>query len=177
MNKYSIERAMQNHKITDYKWINASDIQVANWVRMKCTYGCRDFGKAVCPPNTPPVEQCRDFVNEYTNALIIRFKLKADKNSNPNPQASEITKTMLSLERAIFLAGHHKTFLFNFDCCTLCKDCVSSKELCKIPKNSRPSPEAFAIDVFGTVRQADFPIDVVTEEAQEVNRYALILVE
>lgn len=177
MDKQTVENTLIEHQIDDFKWIKADSIQVANWVRMKCTYGCRDFGKAVCPPNTPSVEQCKDFISEYSNALIIRFKMQADKNSTTHPEAQNITKTMLSIERAIFLAGHHKTFMFNFDCCTLCKECVSSKELCKVPKNSRPSPEAFAIDVFGTVRQAGFPIEVVTNETQEVNRYALILVE
>jgi predicted metal-binding protein len=42
---------------------------------------------------------------------------------------------------------------------------------------ARPCPEALAVDVFSTVRRAGFPIEVLTEYNQEMNRYALLLVE
>ena len=39
------------------------DVVVAEWVRMKCLYGCDDGGKyRTCPPNAPPVDQIRRVV-------------------------------------------------------------------------------------------------------------------
>jgi predicted metal-binding protein len=42
---------------------------------------------------------------------------------------------------------------------------------------SRPCPEALGVDVFSTVRNAGFPIEVLTGFDQEMNRYAFLLVE
>ena len=33
------------HGYTDYCWINPADIVVAQWVRMKCTFGCAEYGR------------------------------------------------------------------------------------------------------------------------------------
>ena len=42
---------------------------------------------------------------------------------------------------------------------------------------ARPSPEALAVDVFGTVRSLGFPIEVLSDYDQTMNRYAFLLVE
>lgn len=41
----------------------------------------------------------------------------------------------------------------------------------------RPSPEGMAVDVYTTVRQFGFPIQVLADYAQAMNRYAFLLVE
>jgi hypothetical protein len=38
-------------------------------------------------------------------------------------------------------------------------------------------PEALAVDVFSTVRQVGYPIEVLTEYPQAMNRYAFLLIE
>ncbi|UCE57072.1 MAG: hypothetical protein JSV31_15050 [Desulfobacterales bacterium] len=50
------------------------------------------------------------------------------------------------------------------------------KEDCKYPRIARPSPEAMAVDVYSTVRQFGFPIHVLSEYSQEMNRYAFLLI-
>ena len=177
MNKNEIEGLLNNYSFNEYKWINAKNIKVANWVRMKCTYGCPDYGKAVCPPNTPAVEQCREFINEYQDVIIIRFSFEADKNNYPKIFSDEITNKLLKLESEIFLKGYYKVFTLNQNCCILCNECAKTKVDCKNPKSSRPSPEAFAVDVYATVRSVGFPINVVGREKQIINRYAFVLVE
>jgi predicted metal-binding protein len=41
---------------------------------------------------------------------------------------------------------------------------------------ARPCPEALGVDVFSTLRKAGFPIEVLTEYGQKMNRYAFLLV-
>jgi predicted metal-binding protein len=42
---------------------------------------------------------------------------------------------------------------------------------------SRPTPEALGIDVYSTVRKAGYPIQVLFEYSQKMNRYAFLLIE
>jgi len=64
-----------------------------------------------------------------------------------------------------------------FDSCNICEDCPGEKEKCKEPKLSRPTPEAMSIDVFATVRQVGYPIEVLSEYTQKMNRYAFLMIE
>jgi predicted metal-binding protein len=54
---------------------------------------------------------------------------------------------------------------------------TSCREDCKNPRLMRPSPEGMAVDVFATVRQFGFPIQVLSDYTQAMNRYAFLLVE
>ncbi len=48
----------------DAKIINASDIAVGNWVRLKCQYGCNGYGKKLtCPPYSPRPEETRKMLS------------------------------------------------------------------------------------------------------------------
>jgi predicted metal-binding protein len=162
---------------TDFKWICAKDIIVAHWVRVKCTFGCSDYGLGTCPPNTPTVEDCESFFKEYDKAIIIRLKKNADKNSYPSDWSREMTDKLLDIERDIFLKGFHKVFLLNQTCCTLCKDCSGNRIDCKDKSRSRPSPESFAVDVYNTVRNAGLDLNVINHNPGEMARIAILLIE
>jgi predicted metal-binding protein len=84
---------------------------------------------------------------------------------------------LLEMEKAAFLAGHHKAFLLFMDECHICDDCPGIRTDCKFPQLSRPCPEGLGVDVFSTVRRLGFPIDVLTEYTQEMNRYSFLMVE
>jgi len=176
-NKETIELIIQKHDFIDFKWINPKDIIVAQWVRVKCIFGCSDYGLGTCPPNTPPVNECEKFFKEYESGLIIRLNKYADKDSYPSDWSKEMTNQLLKIEREIFLSGHQKVFLLNQTCCSLCKECSGNRLDCKDKKNSRPSPESFAVDVYQTVRNAGLEIDVVSENPAEMNRIAILLIE
>jgi predicted metal-binding protein len=175
--KEKIEAILRNQHLNDYTWINPSDIVVSNWVRVKCTFGCADYGLGTCPPNTPSVSDCDSFFKEYESALIIRLTKFADKDSYPSDWSKEITNKLLNIEREIFLSGFQKVFLLNQTCCTLCKDCSGNRFDCKDKTRSRPSPESFAVDVYKTVRNAGLKINVVVQNPAEINRIAILLIE
>jgi predicted metal-binding protein len=130
-----------------------------------------------CPPNTPSVEDCQAFFGEYSNAVIIRLNKWADKNSYPSDWSRDMTTKLLEMERQLFLSGYPKAFLLNQTCCSLCNDCPGNRYDCKDKKNSRPSPEAFAVDVYQTVQNVGMEINVVAESPAEMNRIAILLTD
>jgi predicted metal-binding protein len=177
MNKEKIEAYIQEIGFSDFKWIKPAEISVAQWVRVKCTFGCSDYGLGTCPPNTPTVQECRDFFNEYTDGLVIRLTKTADKNNYPSDWSREVTGQLLELERKIFLEGFHKAFLLNQTCCSLCKDCSGNRLNCRDKSKSRPSPESFAVDVYKTVRAIGMELNVVKENPSEIHRFAILLID
>jgi len=172
-----IESILTKQGLSDFKWINPKEIVVAQWVRVKCTFGCSDYGLGTCPPNTPLVSECDRFFKEYENGLIIRLNKFADKNAYPADWSREMTNKLLDIEREIFLSGYQKAFLLNQTCCTLCKDCTGNRISCKDKTRSRPSPEGFAVDVYQTVRNAGFDINVVAVNPADISRIAILLIE
>jgi len=173
-----LEMLFAKHGIQDFKWIEPHNIVVAQWVRMKCAFGCPDYGKnASCPPNTPSVAECRQFFNEYRAAVIFHFPKVVDKPEDRKGWSKKINGALLKMESEVFLSGYQKAFLLFMDSCGLCAECASVKSECKIPKLARPSPEGMAVDVFSTVRQCGFPINVLNDYSQAMNRYAFLLVE
>ncbi len=177
-NHAELEALFAKHGYTDFKWIKPKDIVVSQWVRMKCTFGCANYGRnASCPPNVPPVSECRRFFDEYSTAVILHFEKKVDKPEDRHAWSIGVNQELLKLERAVFLSGHQRAFLLFMDSCSLCADCPGVREECKNPKSARPSPESMAVDVFSTVRQYDYPIEVLSDYSQAMNRYAFLLIE
>jgi predicted metal-binding protein len=187
-----LEVVFKEHGYSDFKWIKPKDIVVANWVRMKCAYGCATYGRnASCPPNVPSVSECRQFFDEYSTAAIFHFAHSLEKPEDRREWGREIDTRLLKLERDVFLSGYPKTFLLFADICRLCNGCRGDKDYsapgsarparervqCKNPKSARPTPEAMAVDVFSTASQCGYPIEVLTDYAQQMNRYALLLIE
>ena len=173
-----LETLFTQHDYTDFKWIKGKDIVVSQWVRFKCIYGCSSYGqKGSCPPNNPSVPECRDFFTEYEDVAVFHFEKRCDKPEDRHKWSKHVNKKLLKLEREVFLAGHRRAFLLFMDECGFCKECGKSREHCKHPKDSRPSPEGLAVDVFKTVQIIGYPIEVLKDYDQTMNRYAFLLVE
>ena len=153
--------------VRDVLVISPSDVTTAEWVRLKCRYGCGGYGQClVCPPFTPTPDQMRKVLDAYTRAILIHFE----------PEA-EIKAMVAELERQIFLGGAWKAFGVGAGPCYFCKSCAVEEGQCRHPERARPSMEACGIDVFSTVRRAGLPIEVVRTTRQCPNYYGLILVD
>jgi predicted metal-binding protein len=160
------------------RWTSGSEVQVRQWVRFKCMFGCDSYGKkGGCPPAVPDVPECRTLFSEYDQILVMRFSTKLDDPEDRKAWCHKRNAKLLKLEREVFFSGYHKVFLLEMDECRICKDCAASRVDCKKPKLARPSPEALAVDVFSTVRSLGFPIEVLTKYDQTMNRYSFLLVE
>jgi len=173
-----VEAILARHGYTDFKGIDPKSIVVAQWVRMKCMFGCSHYGQcASCPPNIPSVAECRKFFDEYDRAVILHFQKVVDKPEDRWPWTKQVNSKLLEVEREVFLSGYQKAFLLFMDSCDLCVDCVAQRADCKNPTLTRPTPEAMAVDVFATARQFGYPIEVLSDYAQAMNRYAFLLIE
>jgi predicted metal-binding protein len=147
----------------------------ATWVRLRCQYGCSEYGQCLtCPPYSPTPETTRKMLDEYETAIL----LHSDDWDVPRAVAR-------ALEPKIFLAGYYKAFAFLCGPCWLCKKCAglkarkdaAARPACLHPDQARPAMEAAGIDVFATARAAGLPIEVVRAEKCPQNYYALVLVE
>jgi len=176
--KNKVDAVLHSHKYTDYKWIDPQEIVVAQWVRMKCMFGCGEYGRgAACPPNTPPVPQCERFFKEYSDAIILHFEGLMDKPEDRHAWSARINAKLVKLERAVFLAGFERAFLLFMDSCCFCKECSGNRETCEQPRMARPAPEAMAVDVYSTVRKFGFEINVRTDSNQKMDRFAFLMVQ
>ena len=181
MNKndiHKIEELARQFGAEECKWTSGEDVQVGQWVRFKCMFGCESYGKkGGCPPAVPSVSECRTLFSEYEHILVMRLSTRLDDPKDRKTWCHKKNARLLKLEREVFLSGYHKAFLLEMDECRMCKDCEPLRIDCKKPKLARPSPEALAVDVFSTVRDLGFPIDVLSEHDQTMNRYSFLLVE
>ena len=165
MDKYSgyVQKALQMGA-QDAKLIEPKSVVTAEWVRLKCQYGCHSYGRNLsCPPHSPTPEQTRRVLDEYQHAILI------DSGRYP-----KIVRIIPALERAVFLDGFHKVLGFAAGPCTLCEKCT---KYCGHPHEARPSMEACGIDVYTTVRDHGFTINVVREETCERHYFGLLLVD
>jgi predicted metal-binding protein len=146
------------------KIIPASSIRTAEWVRLKCQFGCGGYGGCLtCPPHSPTPSQTREAVKRYRHALLVH-----------GHEWGNVSGIVVSLERAIFLDGFHKAFAMGSGPCELCRSCP---ETCRHPEKARPSMEACGIDVFATVRANGFPIEVVRRKNRKGDYYGVVLIE
>ncbi|MBW6464173.1 MAG: DUF2284 domain-containing protein [Bacillota bacterium] len=173
-----LEKIFDVFGFTDYRWIKPPNIEVAHWVRFKCIFGCSSYGKkGTCPPQVPSVEECRAFFNDYSEAVIFHFAKKVEKPKDRVPWSKEVSKKLIKLEREVFWSGYHKAFVLFMDECRLCNECTGTRESCINKDDARPGPESLAVDVFSTVRSVGYPIEVLKNYDDEMNRYAFLMVE
>ncbi len=145
---------------------------------MKCQFGCPGYDKNLsCPPNTPPISECREFFNEYEKAVLFHFAITAKEPEDRFPWSRKTNEKLLKIEQEVFFSGCYKAFTLLVNDCLICEECVTNRADCKFPKALRPVPESMGVDVFGTARRFGYPIEVLTKHTDEMNRYAILLVE
>jgi len=153
------------------KVIDPHSVVTAEWVRMKCQFGCPGFGmRLCCPPYTPTPDQTQKVINSYKKAILIH------RNIGKGERTKGFNEAIVRLEIEIFLNGYYKAWSMGSGPCRLCKECDPTG-ICKHGYEARPSMEACGIDVFKTARDNGFPIEVVRTRKEERNIFGLILVE
>ncbi|MDD3344845.1 MAG: DUF2284 domain-containing protein [Candidatus Omnitrophica bacterium] len=144
--------------------IPAKSIVVAEWVRMKCQFGCDGFGQSLtCPPYSPAPDFTRRMLSFYKNALLVHGGAYAN-----------IHEIIPMLEQEIFLDGYHKAFGMGAGPCQLCAKCA---KFCRHTDKTRPSLEACGIDVYSTVRNNGYPIKVLKDSSCRGNYYGIVLID
>ena len=156
--------------------VPAGSVVAAEWVRMKCLYGCDEPGLArTCPPNgAPSVEQTQRVLEWYEEAILLGVgPIVGEERSDA--ESRRLNDTALALERELFLAGFHKAWTMGAGPCDLCAFCRAG-EPCPAAESARRSMEACGVDVFTTVRTAGWEIETVKAKDDEYRYFALALV-
>ena len=186
MKKYDremdIETLLRNLKRIhpDFKLISVDKVKIGEWSRWKCKYGCKAFGKHLnCPPYVPSPEETRRLIMCYERAIVARFDAKPNKGVLPShihhflwDAIKELYDKMYELERYAFLSGYYKAFAMVGLCCAYCPECIPEQEqvdlmdhavkrFCVHQHKMRPGMEACGIDVFTTVRNAGYEVEVL----------------
>lgn len=171
----------QRHGIQGIQLIKTSQIVVAQWVRLKCRYGCDQYNTNwCCPPATVTVKEARDILNEYKRALLLWGETDNPhyyrNNSKKRRRQIQFWKGTVAIERELFLLGFHKAFGLTSESCALCKKCVYP-ENCLFPKEKRPSVESFSIDIFQTLNRLGKKAKVAQKIEDHHSYYSIILLE
>ncbi len=182
----------------DLHLVSTEIIVVADWVRLKCKYGCENYGKHLCcPPFTPTPQETRAVLSEYRHAVLARFEIKPDSKLPAkhamralNNSVAKMQKTIADLEKAAFLAGYYKAFGMNAIPCALCDTCILDeiqkkdqpvfdldRIKCRNKQIMRPSMESLGIDVFKTVKNAGFKPRVLKDSKENVELFGLLLLD
>lgn len=173
-----LQRIFSDAGFSDFRWIDPAEIVVAQWVRMKCMFGCNEYGRnASCPPNTPAVDECRKFFNEFRLGVLFHIPIRLDDPEQRHTWSREVNRALLEVERQVFINGYQKVFLLFMDNCALCRECANSRGHCRNRKLARPTPEGMGVDVFATVAKFGYPLAVLPDYDQEMNRYAFLMIE
>lgn len=163
--KIEIRNLCREKKAINSKFIDPKSITIGCWTRFKCQYGCSAYNTNLCcPPYSPTPDETKKVIADYNLALLIHFGGDI-----------KVSKTIVQIEREVFLKNYHKVISFVAGPCTLCKECSLSE--CDFPKLARPSMEACGIDVYSTARNNGFPINVLKSKDEERNHYGLLLIE
>jgi predicted metal-binding protein len=166
------------------KPIPAKDIVVSNWVRFKCRYGCKGYGKHLgCPPYTPSPQETKAMVNEYETGLLLRFEgVPGHPSFGPDDIPEDfhhfysdlirwVNTTVHIIEKTAFYDGFYKAFGFGGYPCIYCEECIaeqcegpvdeSMRRKCRHMDLVRPSMEAAGMDVFATAKKVGWELSTI----------------
>jgi predicted metal-binding protein len=134
---------------------------------LKCRWGCEDYFRESirCHSRGTTLEERMAMVKQYTCILLVH-----------SPNAREVSRAVLEIERTAFLDGFYFAFALRF--CNLCRTCaVSQGEPCPTPEKVRPCDQSFGLDIFKTVRNLGLPCEVLQGKNDLQNRYGLVLID
>ena len=156
-------------------------IDVAEWVRLKCQFGCSQYNTNwCCPPASPDLVKVRAVLQEYSQALLLigSRQCKDFYLNNAKRRAEQVRswKEVVGIERQLFLEGYDKAISLVSSSCALCKKCTYP-EACRFPKERRPPIEAFSIDLIGTLDKLRMRTPVAQNTDESFKYYAIILLE
>ena len=182
------------HIHSDFKLFSTDKVEVGDWVRWRCRYGCKAYGKHLnCPPYVPSPEETRKLIRCYERAIVARFDAKPDLDVPPShihhflwDAIKVFYDTMFEMERHAFLSGYYKAFAMVGLCCAYCNECIperenfldhAAKRFCVHQHKMRPGMEACGIDVFKTVRNAGYEVEVLTSPYEKITFFGSLLLE
>lgn len=130
------------------KVTTTSAIVVGEWVRLKCEYGCPDYGKSrTCPPYTPDAKRMREILKEFKYSIFFTGYSHED-----------VRKIGVAILKYCYDLRIFKVFPLLSGRCRLCDRCTPHS--CRHPQLAYPSLEACSIDVFETANRINLNLQM-----------------
>lgn len=201
--QFLVKLALENGA-ADAKIIPANKVVVEDRVALKCKVGCNHYGKTLaCPPYTPSAEEFRKIVSEYSYALFMKFKSKAEADpevlkklmvAETDPTVPKEIKekaaqfwqawkddkrkmlqSVVDLEKAAMSKGYSLAIAFVSGHCQLCEKCNTETRICVHPNLARWSEDAVGVNVKKTAKNAGIQVSFPFEKNPE--SFALLLID
>ncbi len=178
----ALEEEARKAGAADTRWINVASIPKGVWTRMKCQFGCEQYGKCLCcPPYIPSLSDMERFLNEYTTGLLVKYTISVTEEKCRNWKSvdrkinNDLLRLVVRIERAAMMKNYYKAFALKAGRCALCEVC--NLKHCVHPDLARPSMEACGIDVFALAKENGFDTRMYTGAVKEISVYGLVLLE
>jgi len=201
--QFLVKLALENGA-ADAKIIPANKVVIEDRVVLKCKLGCTHYGKTLaCPPYTPSAEEFRKIVSEYSYALFMKFKSKAEADpevlkkimvAETDPTVPKEVKekaakfwadwkddkrkmlqSVVDLEKAAMSKGYSLAIAFVSGHCQLCEKCNTETRICVHPNLARWSEDAVGVNVRKTANNAG--IQVSFPFVKNPESFALLLID
>lgn len=134
---------------------------------LKCRWGCQpyDENNIRCSTRGTTFQERVEIIKQYSHILLVH-----------SHNDHELSQAVLEIEKAAFHDGYY--FSFAIRTCHWCKECsVLKGEPCPTPQKVRPCDQSFGINVFKTVTNLGFPINVLQNKGDVQNRYGFVLID
>ncbi len=147
------------------KIIHIKNITLANWVRLKCQFGCPYYGKRfTCPSATPTSDEMAEILMDYEKAIVVEMK-----------KSSEVHDAVLNIENRYKQKGFHKAFALDALPCNLCEICTIDTH-CAYPEKARPTLQACGIDVPQTMSNIGWDFAIAYQGCTEEHSVGMVLI-
>jgi hypothetical protein len=167
---------------SDAKKVDIASVKLAAWPRMKCQFGCPNYGKTLCcPPYTPELPFMKQFIGEYKNGIIIQYTVTLteedckDWTKVDTGVTNGLLEVLLKVERSAMLKNYYKAFALKAGRCRLCETC--NLKHCVHPLEARPSLEACGIDVFALIKDNGYRSEMLTGPVKKLPVYGMVLID
>ena len=156
--------------------ISPSKIEFEERVKLKCFFCNRYNQKWTCPPKIPKVDYEQIIKKEYSEAIILEYKLKVNDDNFEEIRTKTtnyLHKTMLDLEKYLYKNNCSIATSFIGGSCKLCKNC--NPEHCNNPLLARIPMEATGINVLKTMK--NIGVEIKFPITDSLSRFGLLLWE
>ncbi|GBF35098.1 hypothetical protein DCCM_4221 [Desulfocucumis palustris] len=146
--------------------IPAEMVHIPEWAGLRCRFGCGNYGRPHCRPDSLTPEKTRKMLRDYSHCLLLEGA----------PPTGDFQRLVLRAEKEAFKAGFYKAFALWAGPCDLCHSCAGEGS-CRNPKDSRPSMEGSGIDVFETVKRAGLTLRTLSARGDFIKYFGILLLE
>ena len=139
-------------------------IVLGNWIKLKCQYGCSQYGRMLtCPPFAPGPEEMSGILMDYKNCLLIQVE-----------SGRNVLDIVLHLENLSKEKGYRKAFGISSGPCEICEECTLDTG-CKYPEKARPSLQACGIDIVQTLDNFGWNFSITHEPCSKEFPIGMVL--